>query len=56
MIEHMTLHYLNGRIDIELLLPQDAVTPSTTARQLTQRFAAAIQNDPDIGKLDVYYY
>lgn len=56
LIEHMTLHYLNGRIDIELLLPQDAVTPSTTARQLAQRFAAAVREDRDVGKVDVYYH
>ena len=56
LIEHMTLHYLNGRIDIELLLPQDAVTHSTTARQLSQRFAAAVRDDRDVGKVDVYYH
>ena len=56
LIEHMTLHYLNGRIDIELLLPQDAVTHSTTARQLAQRFAATVRDDRDIGKVDVYYH
>jgi len=56
LIEHMTLHYLNGRIDIELLLPQDAVTRSTTARQLAQRFAATVRDDRDIGKVDVYYH
>ena len=56
MIEHMTLHYLNGRIDIELLLPQDAISPSATARQLAEQFAAAVRNDRDIGKVDVYYH
>lgn len=56
LIEHMTLHYLNGRINIELLLPQDAVTHSTTARQLAQRFAAAVRNDRDIGNVDVYFH
>ena len=56
MIEHMTLHYLNGRIDIELLLPQDAISPSITARQLAGQFAAAVRDDRDIGKLDVYYH
>jgi cation diffusion facilitator family transporter len=56
LIEHMTLHYLNGRIDIELLLPHDAVTHSTTARQLAQLFTAAVRNDRDIGKVDVYYH
>jgi cation diffusion facilitator family transporter len=56
LIEHMTLHYLNRRVDIELLLPQDAVTHSTTARQLAQQLAAAVRNDRDIGKVDVYYH
>ena len=56
LIEHMTLHYLNGRIDIELLLSQDAVSHSTTARQLAQRFAAAVRNDRDIGNVDVHFH
>jgi len=56
MIEHMTLHYLNGRIDIELLLPQDAISPSTTARQLAEQFAAAVRNDRDLGKVDVHFH
>jgi hypothetical protein len=56
LIENMTLHYLNGRIDIELLLPQDAITPLTTARQLAQRFADAVKNDRDIGNMDVHFH
>jgi cation diffusion facilitator family transporter len=56
LIEHMTLHYLNGRINIELLLPQDAVIDSTTARQLAQRFATAVRDDRDIGNVDVYFH
>jgi cation diffusion facilitator family transporter len=56
LIEHMTLHYLNGRIDIELLLPLDVITPSTTARQLTQRFADAVRNDRKIGNVDLYFH
>jgi cation diffusion facilitator family transporter len=56
LIERMTLHYLNGRIDIELLLPQDAVTHSTAARQLAQRFAAAVRDDRNVGKVDVYFH
>jgi cation diffusion facilitator family transporter len=56
LIEHMTLHYLNGRIDIELLLPQDAISPSTAARQLAEQFAAAVRNDRDIGKVDVHFH
>jgi cation diffusion facilitator family transporter len=56
LIEHMTLHYLNGRIDIELLLSQDAVSHSTSARQLALQFAAAVRNDRDIGNVDVHFH
>lgn len=56
LIEHMTLHYLNGRIDIELLLSQDAVSHSTSVRQLALQFAAAVQNDRDIGNVDVHFH
>jgi len=56
LIEHMTLHYLNGRIDIELLLPQVAISPSTTARQLAEQFAAAVRTDRDLGKVDVHFH
>ena len=56
LIEHMTLHYLNGRIDIELLFSQDAVSHSTSARQLALQFAAAVRNDRDIGNVDVHFH
>ncbi len=56
LIEHMTLHYLNGRIDIELLLPQEVLAPSVSSRQLAQRFAAAVSNDHDIGNVDVQFH
>jgi len=56
LIEHMTLHYLNGRIDIELLLSQDAVSHSTSVRQLALQFAAAVRNDRDIGNVDVHFH
>ena len=56
LIEHMTLHYLNGRIDVELLLSQDAVSHSTSVRQLARQFAAAVRNDRDIGNVDVHFH
>ncbi len=56
LIERMTLHYLNGRIDIELLLSQDAVSHSTAVRQLARQFAAAVRNDRDIGNVDVHFH
>lgn len=55
-IEHITLHYLNGRIDIELLLPQVVLAHPTAARQLAKRFAAAVRDDRDIDNIDVYFH
>jgi len=55
-IHHTTLHYLNGRIDIELRLPLTAVTNHAEAGQLTRRFADAAKLDQDIGRLEVLFY
>lgn len=55
-IEQTTLHYLKGRIDIELLLPLTAVADATTARELAQRFADASQADKDIGRVELRFH
>jgi len=55
-IEHTTLHYLNGRIDIELLLPLTVVADVTRARQLARQFADAAKADKDIGKVKVNFH
>jgi len=54
-IRHMTLHYLMGRIDIELRLPLAMVANSTEAEQLARRFADAVKKDQDIGRLEVLF-
>ena len=56
LIEHITLHYLDGCIDIVLLLPETAITRPLTARQLADRFAAAVKKDPDIGQIHVHLH
>lgn len=55
-IEHATLHYLNGHIDIELLLPLTAVSNTLAAQQLAQRFVDAVRADKDIGAVDVRFH
>jgi cation diffusion facilitator family transporter len=55
-IEHTTLHYLNGRIDIQLLLPLTIAADTTKARQLAKRFSAAASADKDIGIVDVIFH
>jgi len=54
-IRHMTLHYLMGRIDIELRLPLATVTNATEAQQLARRFADAVKKDQDIARLEVLF-
>lgn len=55
-IEHVTLHYLNGHIDMELLLPLSVVTDTSAAQALAQRFAEAVQGDKEIGTIDVQFH
>ena len=55
-IEHITLHYLNGHIDIELLLPLPDGANTSAMRALARRFADAVKNDKDIGNLDVQFH
>ncbi|GAB4507332.1 MAG: cation diffusion facilitator family transporter [Sulfuricaulis sp.] len=55
-IEHVTLHYLDGHIDIELLLPLSAVANASAAQELARRFAEAAQNDKNIGAVDVQFH
>ncbi len=55
-IERTTLHYCNGRIDIELLLPLRVAPEADSARRLADRFAAAAQDDPDLGSMDVRFH
>jgi len=55
-IEHVTLHYLDGHIDVELLLPLSVVTHTAAAQELARRFAEAIQGDKDIGSVEVQFH
>ncbi len=55
-IERTTLHYRNGRIDIELLLPLQVAPGADSARRLAGRFATAAQADPDLGGVDVRFH
>lgn len=56
LIERTTLHYLSGRIDVELLLPFSAVGDIAAARALRQRFIAAVEANPEIHHLDVRFH
>lgn len=55
-IEHVTLHYLDGHIDIELLLPLSAVADTSAAQTLARRFAETVQNDKQIRTVNVRFH
>jgi cation diffusion facilitator family transporter len=55
-IEQVTLHYLDGHIDIELLLPLSAVADVPAAQALAQRFTVAVQHDKQIRTVNVRYH
>lgn len=54
-IEQVTLHYLDGHIDIELLLPLSAVADNSAAQVLARRFAEAVKHDKQIRTVNVRY-
>jgi len=55
-IEKITLHYIDGRIRVELWLPLATVATRDEAAALAQRFRAAVQHDPQISGLDVAFH
>jgi len=56
MIERTTLHYLNGKIDVELLLSLSAAPNHKAGKQLAEKFAAAAQQDSAIGTIEVCFH
>ena len=57
-IENITLHYLQGKIQIELLLPLSIlhnVRPDTE-KEVEQHFKTALENIDEIEKISVHYH
>jgi cation diffusion facilitator family transporter len=55
-IERITLHYVGGRLRIELLLPLSVLANPGAGAQLAARFRAAATQDPLIESLDVRFH
>lgn len=56
LIERATLHYLAGRIDVELLLPLKVAPDTAAAQHLRQRFASAAAKDKNIRSIDLCFH
>ena len=54
-IERITLHYRQGRIHVELLLPLDLVKDPADAESLERRFDEAVKDDPDIDGVSLHF-
>jgi len=55
-IERITLHYVGGRLRIELLLPLSILASPDAGSQLAVRFQTAVSKDPLIENLDVRFH
>lgn len=56
LVERTTLHYLNGRVEVELLLPLHAAGDTSAVADLQRRFNAAVQPDAEIGSVEIYFH
>jgi len=54
-IDDVILHYVSGRIDVEVLLPFELARDVTRARARAEAFAAALAGEPEIGEVRVLY-
>ncbi len=52
---HTTLHYLDGAINIEVVLPLHIIESGKTAEQIKQQIQAASKNLECIGSVDILY-
>lgn len=55
-IERIVLHYVNGKIRIELLLPLSALSQSEDAQSLATRFRETVSGNPLIGSLELRFH
>lgn len=55
-IEKVTLHYIDGHIRVELLLPLDVVADKAAAAEWRKRFNQAVAADEQIAGVDLRFY
>ncbi len=54
-IRRVNLHYLNGRIHVEVELPRNLAADANQSGEISAAFAAAAAGDPDIAGIRVLY-
>ncbi|WP_456417688.1 cation diffusion facilitator family transporter [Thiolapillus sp.] len=53
--EHILLHYLGGKIDLEVFFPLHCYGDATAAGQLHEEMSQALKDHPEFGKLRLYF-
>ncbi len=54
-LQRLTLHYLDGRLYVEALLPQSILRDLTEAKALKRTISAAVEGDSDIAGVEVHF-
>ncbi|MDH5649179.1 MAG: cation diffusion facilitator family transporter [Gammaproteobacteria bacterium] len=54
-IKHVTLHYIGGKIHVEIELPLNVLHNLTDATDLSRQFQDAIHDDKDIGSIKLLF-
>ncbi|MDH5632179.1 MAG: cation diffusion facilitator family transporter [Gammaproteobacteria bacterium] len=55
-IERITLHYMNGKVNAEIVLPINYASDEDEADALTQEFQDTIKDDPELGEIVLYFH
>jgi len=55
-IEKITLHYVRGKLQLEVLLPLAVLTATPDAARLTEQFRSAVTDDPLIASIDLRFH
>ncbi len=55
-IDHMTLHYIDGHLYIEITIPLDTLADPGNPHRLAQRLQAVVSQDKEIADLEVYFF
>lgn len=54
-VERINLHYLKGVVDVEVVLPLDAVDDLEDARRISRQLTEATRRDPMVGEIDIFF-
>ncbi|MBE9515526.1 MAG: cation transporter [Proteobacteria bacterium] len=55
-IEKITLHYMSGKVNAEIILPINYASDEEEADALTQEFQATVADDTDMGEIILYFH